>query len=38
MRDAFKASDDATKQQAYAAGLNALAIDELSRIHAAGPR
>lgn len=38
MRNAFKASDDATKQQALAQGLNALAIDELSRIHAAGPR
>lgn len=38
MRNAFKTSDDAAQQQALAGGLNALAIEKLREIHAAGPR
>lgn len=38
LRTAFKDSDNAVEQQAYAGDLNALAIEKLRAIHAAGPQ
>jgi hypothetical protein len=38
LRTAFKATDDAPTQQSLARDMNALAIEQLQAIHAAGPR